>query len=113
MVAAVGRGDIAHDVGDRADAVHVAARRLGRFRVALHQDADLALLAHRLLGGGDRARPAHRDRQHQPRKQHEAAHRNDDQGVVGQRRHGRRRRLGQSVRFVLFVSHGAPPPCPA
>ena len=56
MMGAVGRGDVAHDIGDRADAVHVDRasdrRRLG---VALHQDADLALLAHRLLGGRDRA----------------------------------------------------------
>ena len=58
VVRAVRRGDVAHDVGDRADAVQVDRRRIGDLGVALHQDADLALLAHRLLGGGDRARPA-------------------------------------------------------
>ena len=54
MVRAVGRRDVAHDVGDRADAVQVVGLGLARPRVALHEDADLALLAHRLLRGGDR-----------------------------------------------------------
>ena len=40
--------------------------RIGDLGVALQQDADLALLAHRLLRGGDRARPADGDRQHDP-----------------------------------------------
>ena len=38
--------------------MHVDWRRIGDLRVALHQDADLALFAHGLLCGGDRARPA-------------------------------------------------------
>ena len=58
MMRAVRRGDVAHDIGDRADAVQVDRRRVGDLGVALHQDADLALLAHRLLRRGDRARPA-------------------------------------------------------
>ena len=65
--------------------------------VALHQDADRALLAHRLLRRRDRARTADRDRQHQARKQHGVAHGDDDQRVRRQwrqmHRAARRKRL--------------------
>ena len=54
VVRAVRRGDVAHDVGDGADAMHVDRRRIGDLGVALHQDADRLLLAHRLLRGRDR-----------------------------------------------------------
>ena len=56
MVRAVGRGDVADDVGDRAHAMHVDRGRLGELGIALHEDADLALVAHRLLRGRDRLR---------------------------------------------------------
>ena len=62
-------------------AVHVGGCGLGQLRVALHEDADLALLAHGLLRGGDRAGPADGDRQHQPGKQHGIAHGHDDERV--------------------------------
>ena len=58
MMRAVRRRDVAHDIGDRAHPMHVDRGRLGDLRVALHQNADLALLAHRLLRGRDRTRPA-------------------------------------------------------
>ncbi len=70
MVRAVLRRDVAHEVGDAAHAMHVGGARIGHLRVALHEDAELALLAHRLLRGGDRARPSDGDRQHQAGKQH-------------------------------------------
>ena len=86
VVGAVRRGEVAHDIGDRAHAVHVDRRRLGDLGVALHQDADLALLAHRLLRRGDRFRPAERDRQNEAGKQHGRAHRHDDQRIGRQGR---------------------------
>ena len=60
-------------------------RRVG---VALQQDADLTLIPHRLLRGGDRLRPADGDRQHQTGEQHGVAHRHDDQRILRQRRQG-------------------------
>jgi hypothetical protein len=59
---------------------------LRHFRVPLQQNADLALIAHRLLGGRDRLLPAERDRQHEPREQHGVAHRHDDERIRRQRR---------------------------
>ena len=53
VMAAFGAGHVAHDVGDRADAVEVVRRRIVLLGVALQHDQDLALLAHGLLGGGD------------------------------------------------------------
>ena len=53
MMAAIGRGQIARDIRDRANAVHVGAVGLQRLAVALHEDADLPLLAHRLLHSRD------------------------------------------------------------
>ena len=86
MVRAVGRGDVADDVGDRAHAMHVDRGRVGELGIALHEDADLALVAHRLLRGGDRLRASERDRQHQAGEQHGVAHRHDDERIGRQRR---------------------------
>ena len=55
VVRAIGRGDVAHDVGDRAHAVQVDGQRIGDLAVALHQEPDLPLLAHGVLGSRDRA----------------------------------------------------------
>ena len=54
MVRAVRRGDVARDVGDRAHAMHVDRRGVGDIGGTLHEDADLALVAHRLLRRRDR-----------------------------------------------------------
>ena len=54
MVRAIRRGDVAHDIRHRTHPVHVDRRRIGHIGAPLHQDADLPLLAHRLLGGSDR-----------------------------------------------------------
>ena len=70
MMAAIGRGQVARDVGDRADAVHVGAVGLRDLAVALHENADLPLLAHGLLHGRDRDRPPDRDREQHAGKQH-------------------------------------------
>jgi len=88
MMRAIRPGDVAHDIGERAHAMHVDRRRLRHLSVPLQQDADLALIAHCLLRGRDRFRPAERDRQHETRKQHGVAHRHDDERIRRQRRHG-------------------------
>ena len=94
VMRAVRRGDVAHDVGDRAHAVHVDRGRVGDVGRALQQNADLTLVAHRLLRGGDRLRPADRDRQHQAGKQHGVAHRHDNERVGRQWRQMRLRSAG-------------------
>ena len=76
-----GAGDVAHDIGDRADAVEIVGAGIVGLGIALQQDADRPLLAHRLLRGGDRFRPADGDRDDDAREQHDVAHRHDDQGV--------------------------------
>ncbi len=109
MMRAVRPGDIAHDIGQRAHAVHVDRGRLGDLGVALQQYADLALVAHRLLGGGNRLRPAQRDRQHQAGKQHGVAHRHDDERIGRQRRHGGGALRAFVCRQHLHLSHGSSP----
>ncbi len=92
VIGAVRRRDVARDIRDRSHAVHVDRRRIVGLWVALHQDADFALLAHGLLGRRDRARATDRDRHDGPGKQHEVAHRDDDHGIGRQRaQHGRLR----------------------
>ena len=81
VIGAVLAGDVAHDVGHRAHAVHVDCRRIGNVGIALLEDADRTLLAHGLLGRGDRLRTADRDRHHHAGKKHEVAHRHDDHRV--------------------------------
>ncbi len=87
MVRSVRRRDVAHDVGDRAEAMQIDRRRVRHFGIPLHHDADLPLLADRLLGGRDRARAADRDRQHDAGKQDDVAHRHDDERVARQGSH--------------------------
>ncbi|MHC2735379.1 hypothetical protein ACVMFA_001140 [Bradyrhizobium liaoningense] len=83
VVGAVGRGDVAHDVGDGGDPVEVVRPGLLGLGAALQDDADRALLAQRLLRGGDGLRPADRDRRDGAGKQHHLAHGDDDQRVLG------------------------------
>jgi hypothetical protein len=109
MMRAVRRGDVAHDIGQRAHAMHVDRARLGNFSGALQKDADLALVAHRLLRCGDRLRPTERDRQHQTGKQHGIAHRHDDECIGRQRREGARPFGWPVLREHFGFSHGLPP----
>lgn len=88
VMRAVRRRDVAHDAGDGADAVHVDRFGVGHLGIALQQDPDLALVADSLLRGRDRFRPADRNREDEPGKQHRIAYRHDDQGVRRQRRMG-------------------------
>src|SRR5262249_26617324 len=49
--------------------------------IALHENPDLRLPAHRLLNGRDRSGPAYRNGEDYAREQHEIPDRNDDQGI--------------------------------
>jgi hypothetical protein len=81
MMGFVGSGDVADDIGEGADTVEIVGSRLVQLRIALKQNADLALFAHGLLCRGDRWWPAYRDREDDTRKQNGIAHRHDDESV--------------------------------
>jgi hypothetical protein len=81
MMVAIRCRDVAQDVRHRADRVQVGGRQLFLRGVALQHQQDLALLAHRLLDGGDRRGAADADRKDHLWKQHEIAHRHHDQRV--------------------------------
>ncbi len=83
VVLAVGGGDVAQDVGHHADVVEVGAAGLLHRRVALQDHHHLALLAHRLLGGGDGGRAVDGQGDDDLGKEHGAADRHDDEGVGG------------------------------
>jgi hypothetical protein len=55
--------------------------RLGYVGVALHDDTDLFLLAHRLLNRGNAALATNRNRKNNAGKQHRLVHRHDKQSV--------------------------------
>jgi hypothetical protein len=76
---------------------------IGHLGVALHENADLALVAHSLLCRGNRALPADRDRQNEPGKQHEAAYRNDDERIRRNWRHCLSGAAGDLVRGAVHV----------
>ena len=80
---AVLAGEVADDIGDGADPVEVDLAGLVDGGVALGEDADLALGADGVLGGGDRTRPPEGHRDHHAREQHELPHRHDGDRVGG------------------------------
>ncbi len=82
----VRRGDVADDIGDRADPVEIAGRRILHLGIPLQQNPDWPLFAQRLLRGGDRFGAVDGDRRHDAGKQHHVANRHDDQGITGNRR---------------------------
>ena len=81
--------------------MHVDGSWIGEFGIALHQDADLPLLAHGLLGSRDRTRPADCDWHDHAGKQHEAADRNDDHRIRRQWR-----QIGFLLRLLRLASPG-------
>ena len=86
MMRAVGRVQIAKHVGDRSDPMQIDRGRIGRARLPLHQQPDLPLFAHRLLGRGDRARLADGDRNHRPRQKNHIGRRDDDEAIGEEQR---------------------------
>ena len=88
VVLAVRARHVAQDVGDRADLVEVGTAGIVGRRIALKHDQHLALLAHRLLGGGDGTGTADGQRRDDLGKEHDIAHRHDDEDVVAEFRGG-------------------------
>ena len=115
MMPAVGRRDVAGDIGDGPRTVQVDRQRIDGLRLSLHHDADGPLIPNGLLSRHHGARTADRDRQHDPREKHHASNRHDDQRVG---RHGRQRRgrgragaFGRGLR-ELRLNHLTPPTFP-
>ena len=97
MMRAVGRRQITNDRCGGSDFVQLGGRRILRCRIALQDDADPPLAAHRFLDRGHRRFAADVDRHHQAGEQHEIARRKNDQRIVGNRR---KCGLGASPRFL-------------
>ena len=105
VVRAFGAGDVAHHLAGGADPVEVRGLHVVGLRIALQEEADLLLAAHRFLRGGDRLDAPDGDRRDHAREQHRVAHRDDDERVVRQRLDGRllRRRGVRGRRLVALV----------
>ena len=90
-------GDVANDIGDGPQPVHVGGRGLRNLWAPLHDDSDLALIAQSLLGGSNRAGAADGNRHHMPWKQDDVPNRYDDEPIRWQRR----RRRGLASRALM------------
>ena len=84
MMVAVGRGDVAQDLGDGADLMQML--RAGRVDrgVLLQQHADRPVGFGGLLRARDRLRAAERDRHDDAREEHGVARRHEDQRAFGE-----------------------------
>ena len=51
MVRAIWPGDVADNIGDGTEPMHINGRGIGHVWATLHEDTDLALIAQSLLGG--------------------------------------------------------------
>src|SRR5882672_11495637 len=87
VMRSVGRGDVAHDAGDRADEGKLARSRLLGFRIPLREDADRPLRLRGCLGGGDGGFAAERDGHDHAGEEHHPAHRHNNERVLGKRDH--------------------------
>ena len=84
MVAAVGRGHVTHDLGDRADMVELIGPRDMGGRIALEEYADgLAVLGRGLRAGHGLGTAYHQGRD-DAREQHRIAGRQHNDGIVRQ-----------------------------
>gem|GEM_PF-6527193 len=81
-VGVVGEGDVAQDVGNRADRAQILLSRLLDLGVALQQDADRPIGLDCLLRGKDRRLATDRQRQDHAGKEDGIADRHDDQRVL-------------------------------
>ncbi len=120
VMTAVGRGHVAHHVGDGADPVQMLGLRILERRVALQEQADRAVGANGLLGRGDGTLAADAGRQDHAGEEHEVAHADDRDRVGWQRtlagrcgtgrggRNGHCAALGGVARGVgvEFLAHG-------
>jgi hypothetical protein len=85
MMRAIGSIHVAQHICDRAHAMKIYRRRLCNRRIALHQHADLALFANRLLRRRDRTLAADRNRKDRSRQQHHIADRHNNESVRRER----------------------------
>src|ERR1700710_1664915 len=81
VMTVVGPGEVANDIGGGADAVQIVGPGFAHIRVALKQDTDLPLFAHRLLGRSDRFRLRDGDRKNNIGKHHGIAYRDNDERI--------------------------------
>ena len=89
VVRAVLGGHEAQHAGHGADAVQVVRAGVVDAGVLLQQKTQRPVAARGFLRGFHRALAADRERHHHARKQHQVAHRQDQQHVVADRAHGR------------------------
>ncbi len=85
---AIGGRDVAHQIRNRAHAMHIDGGRIGGAGIALQENAELPLVANRLLSGGDRPLASNGDGQYMARKQDRVANRYHDEPIGGKRRQG-------------------------
>lgn len=90
MVATVLRRDIAQHLRHRPDLVEFVGTGVLVGWVFLQEQADRPLGLDRLLRGGNRALATDGQRQDHAREQHEVAHRNDDERILGEVKHAAR-----------------------
>src|SRR5688572_398234 len=100
---AIGGRDVADQIRNRAHAMHVDWGRIVGAGIALQENAELPLVANRLLSGGDRPRASNRDRQYMAWKQDRVANRYYDDPVGGKRRHGWRCGRRRRSRIVFGI----------
>ena len=82
-MAAVLRGHVAQDLGDRADAMEMLGPRRVDRGVVLEQHADGLVGARGSLRAGNGLRAAEAERRHDAGEQHGVAGRQDDQCAIG------------------------------
>ncbi len=101
VMRAVGRRDVAHDVGNRANEAKLVRPRPFGLRVPLQQDPDRPLCLRSGLGGGDRAFAAERERKDHSGEEHHLAHGQDDERVLREGIHPAGRRPGRGGARLL------------
>ena len=106
VMAAVRRGHVAQDFGDRADAMQMLGPRRVDRGVVLQQHADRLVGARGGLRAGDRLRAAEPERRHDAGEQHGVARRQDDQSAIGQLQIGSGCLLGRGGCGLCRIVHG-------
>ena len=113
VMAAVLRGHVAQDFGDRADAMEVLGPRRVDGRVVLEQHADGLVGARGSLRAGNGLRAAEPERRHDAGEQHGVAGRQDDQCAIGQLQIGSGCLLGRGGCGLCRIVHGIKPAQPS
>ena len=106
MMAAVLRGHVAQDLGDRADATEMLGPGRVDRGVVLEQYADWLVGARSSLRAGDGLRAAEPKRRHDAGEQHGVAGWQDDQCAIGQLQVGSCCLLGRGGCGLWRIVHG-------